>query len=188
MYRYFTYVIYNEFYKTQFWIEHVLFCTTRCKQSFVSNLVLEEILITVCNFLFFLGNVWIQYIPQVRFLLRSNISYRSDSCSDPIYPTGQIPAQIQYILQVRFLLISTYDLWLHFWYLQTFPLSDPWLMTIVLSLVWPDQDWLKPWSTILEANTPTMTPWGGLLILILLLASISLVVENKKYIFSWHVL
>jgi hypothetical protein len=93
----------------------------------VSNLVLEEILITVCNFLFFLGNVWIQYIPQVRFLLRSNISYRSDSCSDPIYPTGQIPAQIQYILQVRFLLISTYDLWLHFWYLQTFPLSDPWL-------------------------------------------------------------
>jgi hypothetical protein len=38
------------------------------------------------------------------------------------------------------------------------------------------------------ANTPTMTPWGGLLILILLLASISLVAENKKYMFSWHVL
>jgi hypothetical protein len=36
----------------------------------------------------------------------SNIFHRSDSCSDPIYPTGQIPAQIQYILQVRFLLRS----------------------------------------------------------------------------------
>jgi hypothetical protein len=57
----------------------------------------------------------------------SNIFHRSDSCSDPIYPTGRIPAQIQYILQVRFLLISIYDFWLHFWYLQTFPLSDHWL-------------------------------------------------------------
>ena len=39
----------------------------------------------------------------------SNIFHRSDSCSDPIYPTGQIPAHIDLRLLITLLVSSNFS-------------------------------------------------------------------------------